>query len=104
MSQSQLLTTESRPEIRSVAAWRVVRRAAEIGLLIPAFGLLVPPVASEPGTRYALFPNLLFAAALYAASLMFAIHRTGENWLTAAFKLVLFCGLGWIIHARVTGL
>jgi hypothetical protein len=89
--------------MRSAAAWRVARRAAELGLLIPAFGLLVPPVPSELGTRYTLLPNLLFAAALYAASLVLTIHRAGENWLTAAIKLALFSGLGWVIHDRVMG-
>ena len=72
----------------------------EILLLVPAFGFLMPPVSSttEP---YELFPGLAFAAVGFSASLLLAIWRRAETWLSAAAKLILFSVFGWLLHARV---
>lgn len=76
------------------------KRLAEILLLVPAFGFLVPPVAStqEP---YGLLPGLAFAAGAFSASLWLGVSRRAETWPTAAVKLILFLAFGWLLHARV---
>jgi hypothetical protein len=51
--------------------------------------------------HYSLMPGLALAAAFFSASLFLAVRRGGEHWAIAALKLVLFCGLGWLINTRV---
>ena len=100
MIQNPTLATEA-PVSNPPATWQVLRRIAEVMLLIPAFGLLIPPIPSHPRMHYSLMPTLPMAAACLAASLFLALRRGGEHWAIAALKLVLFRGLGWLITARV---
>ena len=81
--------------------WRVVGRCVEIGVLVPAFGFLIPAIPSNTDQRYRLFPGLAFGAVFYAISLGLCVWRGGEHWVGAGIKLLLFCGLGWVIHVRV---
>lgn len=81
---------------------RAVLRVVEVGLLVPAFGLLIPPIPSEPGAPSGpLLPVLVYAAGCFLVSLGLACHRGGERWPVALVKLVLFCAFGWLIHERM---
>lgn len=75
-------------------------RFVETLLLVPAFGFLIPPVSSTP-EPYGLFPGIAFATASFAASSLLSLRRGADTWLTAAAKLLLFVGFGWIVHERV---
>jgi len=80
---------------------RVAFRFIEVALLIPAFGFLIPPVPSDPGTRYGLLPGLAYGTACLAVSLALACRRGGESVAVAGIKLLLFCGFGWLVHEHV---
>jgi hypothetical protein len=77
-------------------------RTVELGLLVPAFALLIPPVASDAGQqRYGLFPGLAFGTVLFGISQALACRRGAERWDAAVLKVLLFCGLGVAIWVRV---
>jgi hypothetical protein len=79
----------------------ILLRLVEFVLLIPAFGLLIPPVPSEVDERYPVLPRLALAAGLLACSLTLACRRKGEHWTVALLKLVLFALFGWLVYLRV---
>jgi hypothetical protein len=81
----------------------IVLRAAELLLFFFAFAMLVPPVPSEPQTVYRLTPTLVIGGGTFGLSLLLAIFRQAEHWLTATLKLVFYLGLALIIHERVVG-
>jgi hypothetical protein len=80
----------------------ILARCVELGLLVPAFGLVIPAVHSMPGDPYRLLPGLAYGATLYALSLVLAVRRSGENWLTASFKFILYLLLFWAVNERVS--
>jgi len=77
-------------------------RLVEIVLLVPAFGFLVPPVASEEGHVYHLFPGLAFAVVFFIASQLVAVLRDRSCWWAAILKALLFVSFGWVLFQRVT--
>jgi len=80
----------------------IVLRASEIVLLIPAFGFLIPPVPSELGHTYNMFPGLAFAVVLFAMSQILAVYRDKRAWWLSILKIALFVVFGWIVFQRVT--
>lgn len=82
----------------------IALRVAELLLFIFAFVILVPPVPSDSQTVYRLTPTLVIGGGAFMLSLVLSTCRRAENWLTAAFKLLFYFGLAWIIHERVFGL
>ena len=76
------------------------KQVLELLLLVPAFGLLIPPVSST-NESYALFPGLAFAAIAFCGSLGLGIWRGAESWQAAVVKLLLFLAFGWLLHARI---
>ena len=76
------------------------KQVLELLLLVPAFGLLIPPISST-NESYALFPGLAFAALAFCGSLGFALWRGAETWQAAVVKLLLFLAFGWLLHARI---
>lgn len=80
----------------------VILRVVEIVLLIPAFGLLIPPVPSEAGHEYDLFPGLAFAVVVFVLSQSIAVFRNNICWWEAILKTLLFMSFGWLVYQRVT--
>jgi hypothetical protein len=80
---------------------KALLRIFEVALLIPAFGILIPPVPSELDETYPLFPRLAIGGGLFALSMAFACLRCGEHWAIALLKLALFLAFGWLVHERV---
>jgi hypothetical protein len=76
-------------------------RTLELGLLVPAFALIIPPVPSTAGQRYGLLPGLAFGAVLFAASQALACRRGAERWDAAVLKVLLFSALGVAVWIRV---
>lgn len=80
----------------------ILLRLLEVVLLVPAFGLLIPPVPSEEKHVYHLFPSLLFAVILFILSQSLSIYRDRQLWWMAILKVLLFIVFGWLVFERVT--
>jgi hypothetical protein len=77
--------------------WQLV----EVALLIPAFGLLIPPIPSDAATRPQLGPGMYFGLALFGGSATVGCWRGAQHWAVALLKGVLFAVLAWLIIERV---
>jgi hypothetical protein len=82
----------------------VTLRPAELLLFFFAFAMLVPAVPSNGHEVYPFMPTLVIGGGACALSLLLAVWRKAETWLTAALKLLFYIGLAWIIHERVFAL
>ena len=80
---------------------QIVLRIVEITLLVPAFSTLIPPVPSQAGYVYHLFPGFTIGIILFALSQAVSIYRDRQSWWAAILKLILFIAFGWIVFERI---
>jgi hypothetical protein len=81
----------------------IALRIGELLLFFFAFAMLVPPVPSDPETVYRLTPTLVIGGGSFGLSLLLAILRRAEHWLTVTLKLLFYLVLARIVHERVFG-
>lgn len=78
-----------------------ILRLAEIVLLIPAFGFLIPPVPSVTGHVYRLFPGVFIAGVCFVLSQCAVLRRDKTEWWASGIKIVLFLAFAWLLLERV---
>jgi len=80
---------------------KLVIRILENMALIFSWFLLIPPVPSDPDTRYGFFPLGVMAVLLFGLSRYLCIRRGGENWIPGALQLMFFLGFALVVHIRI---
>ena len=79
----------------------VVLRALEVILFGFALFMCIPPAPSEEAHVYGFLPVALIGGSALFASLVLAVRRGAENWLTALLKLGFYLLLVYALQMRV---
>lgn len=80
----------------------VVFQALEIALFGFALFMTIPQVSSGEGHVYRFLTVAIIGGSAFAASLLLAGRRGGENWLTVLLKLGFYLLLAYVLQMRVT--